>query len=223
MPQNALDTTNEEVTNRVFTVPNVISFIRLCFIPLFCVLLFQGLDLWATLVFAVAAATDWIDGTVARATHSVSRIGQFLDPLVDRLLMITGVICLFLVGRLPLWIILIVIIRDLYMLLGASYLLSRWHVRVAVIFAGKVATTFLYVGFTAILLNWPLIAGLGWVDVSWLPMFNGDLYSWGFWFAYLGVILALATTVHYTAKGVQGIAAQHKKEKEGKPLDLWEG
>lgn len=187
----------EEVSNRIFTVPNVISFIRLCLVPVFFVLLFNGFDLAATLLFAIAAGTDWVDGQIARRTHQVSRLGQLLDPAVDRILMISGVVGLFAVGRLPLWIILIVIARDLLLLGGGAYLLKRWHTRVAVIYPGKVATTLLFVGFAALLLNWPILQGLGMVDAAWLPGFNSEPYSWGIWFVYAGLLLALATTAYY--------------------------
>ena len=189
----------EEVSNRIFTVPNVISFIRLCLVPVFFVLLFNGFDLAATLLFAIAAGTDWVDGQIARRTHQVSRLGQLLDPAVDRILMISGVVGLFAVGRLPLWIILIVIARDLLLLGGGAYLLKRWHTRVAVIYPGKVATTLLFVGFAALLLNWPILQGLGMVDAAWLPGFNFEPYSWGIWFVYAGLLLALATTAYYVA------------------------
>lgn len=187
----------EEVSNRIFTVPNVISFIRLCLVPVFFVLLFNGFDLAATLLFAIAAGTDWVDGQIARRTHQVSRLGQLLDPAVDRILMISGVVGLFAVGRLPLWIILIVIARDLLLLGGGAYLLKRWHTRVAVIYPGKVATTLLFVGFAALLLNWPILQGLGMVDAAWLPGFNFEPYSWGIWFVYAGLLLALATSAYY--------------------------
>ena len=187
----------EEVSNRIFTVPNVISFIRLCLVPVFFVLLFNGFDLAATLLYAIAAGTDWVDGQIARRTHQVSRLGQLLDPAVDRILMISGVVGLFAVGRLPLWIILIVIVRDLLLLGGGAYLLKRWHTRVAVIYPGKVATTLLFVGFAALLLNWPILQGLGMVDAAWLPGFSSEPYSWGIWFVYAGLLLALATTAYY--------------------------
>lgn len=187
----------EEVSNRIFTVPNVISFIRLCLVPVFFVLLFNGFDLAATLLYAIAAGTDWVDGQIARRTHQVSRLGQLLDPAVDRILMISGVVGLFVVGRLPLWIILIVIARDLLLLGGGAYLLKRWHTRVAVIYPGKVATTLLFVGFAALLLNWPILQGLSMVDAAWLPGFNSEPYSWGIWFVYAGLLLALATTAYY--------------------------
>lgn len=203
-----------EVSNKIFTLPNLLSFIRLCMIPAFLILLLNGYNLIATIVFAVAASTDWIDGQVARRTNSVSKLGQLLDPFVDRFLMISGVVGLLLVGRLPVWIVLVVVLRDVFMLAGGSYLLTRWKVRVPVIYSGKVATTLLYIGFAGVLLNMPLFEGLGLVSVSWLPGFSYDVYSWGFWFVYAGLIMLIGTTTYYIIKGVQGMKAAQRSEQE---------
>lgn len=203
-----------EVSNKIFTLPNLLSFIRLCMVPAFLILLLNGYNLIATIVFAIAASTDWIDGQVARRTNSVSKLGQLLDPFVDRFLMISGVVGLLLVGRLPVWIVLVVVLRDVFMLAGGSYLLTRWKVRVPVIYAGKVATTLLYVGFAGVLLNMPLFEGLGLVSVSWLPGFSYDVYSWGFWFVYAGLIMLIGTTTYYVIKGFQGMKAAQRSEQE---------
>ena len=189
------------VTNKIFTVSNVITFIRLCMIPAYFVLLLNGYDLLATLLFAIAASTDFLDGQIARRTHTVSKLGQVLDPAVDRLLMVFGVVGLLVVGRLPLWIIVFVILRDAYLLGGGAYLMFRWKQRVPVIYLGKVATTFLFVGFAGLLLNFPQIPGTAVCDISWLPGFNAQPVSWGIWFVYVGLALATITTVIYTFKG----------------------
>lgn len=206
---------NEEVTDRIVTVPNVISFIRLCMIPVFFILLLSGYDIPATIVFAVAACTDFIDGQVARRTHSVSKLGQLLDPTVDRLLMIFGVVGLLVVGRLPLWIVVVVLVRDLLLLFGGLYLIKRWKTRVAVIFPGKVATTLLFIGFAGLLLNMPLIAGLGIINVDWLPGFNAMQVSWGIWFIYIGLILGLLTTVYYVLMGYRKMQKAQRLEAKG--------
>ena len=69
-----------QVSDKIFTVPNVISFIRLCLVPVFFVLLMNGYNLVATLLYALAAGTDWVDGQIARRTNQVSKLGQLLDP-----------------------------------------------------------------------------------------------------------------------------------------------
>ena len=186
-----------QVTDKIFTVPNVISFARLCLVPVYLYLLLGGNDVAACVLFAVAAGTDWVDGQIARRTNSVSKLGQLLDPAVDRILMIAGVLGVLLVGRLPLWIVLLVVVRDLFLGFGGLWLIRKWHIRVPVIYPGKFATTFLFVGFAGLLLNAPLFAGLGWVDVAWLPGFNHEMVCWSIWFVYAGLLLALGTTVYY--------------------------
>lgn len=205
----------DQVSDRIFTVPNLISFIRLCLVPVFLVLLLNGYDIMATFLYALAAGTDWIDGQIARRTNTVSRLGQLLDPAVDRILMIAGVCGLFLVGRLPLWIILVVLLRDLLLLVGGAVLLKRFHVRVAVIFPGKVATTFLFVGFAGLLLNWPLVPGLGLTDAAWLPGLNTLPCSWGIWFVYAGLVLALITTAYYIVVARRKVCATQNARSEG--------
>lgn len=195
----------EEVTHRIFTLANIVSFVRLLMVPAYLVLLLNGYDLAATLVFAVAAATDFLDGQIARRTHTVSRLGQLLDPAIDRILMITGVLGVFIVGRIPLWVIVVVVVRDLYLLIGGGILLSRFRIRVPVIYPGKFATTFLFVGFAGLLLNWPLVPGLGLTDAAWLPGFSDRMVSWGIWFIYAGLILSLGVTVYYSVAAARAL------------------
>ena len=212
--EGKLATEEEEVLDTIFTIPNLISTIRLCMVPCFIALLLTGYDILATILFAVAASTDWIDGQIARRTHTVSKLGQLLDPAVDRILMISGVVCLLIVGRLPAWIVILVLGRDLLLLIGGAYLLKKWRIRVAVIYPGKVATTFLFVGFAALLLNWPVLTGLGVVPFAWLPGLSSGPYSWGIWFVYAGLIVGLFTTVYYVATGARRLAAAMRASTE---------
>lgn len=206
----------ENVTNEIFTAANVVSLVRLCLVPVYLWLLLSGFNIAATLAFAAAAASDFIDGQLARRTHTVSRLGQILDPAVDRILMITGVLGVFLVGRIPLWVIAVVVLRDAYLLIGGGILLSRFHIRIPVVYPGKFATTFLFIGFAGLLLNWPLIPGLGWCDASWLPGFNFEQTSWGIWFIYAGLLLSLGVTVYYSIAAARALkSALAVKRSEG--------
>ncbi len=205
----------EEASDRILTVPNLISFIRLCLVPLYLVLLLRGFDLAATLLFALAASTDWVDGQIARRTHAVSKLGQLLDPAVDRVLMIAGVLGLFLVGRLPLWIIIVVVVRDLLLITGSVWLLRRYCVRIPVIYPGKIATTLLFVGFAGLLLNWPVVSGLDVTNAAWLPGFTAADVSWGIWFVYAGLVLAITTTVHYVCAALAKVREARTAEQRG--------
>lgn len=196
---------SEKVLDTIFTVPNLISFIRLCMAPVYLLLLSRGENAAAAILFGIAASTDFVDGQIARRTHTVSKLGQLLDPAVDRVLMITAVFGLMLVGRLPVWIVVVVLLRDLLLLIGGVFLLQRYNVRVAVIYPGKFATTFLFVGFAGLLLNVPQVAGLGVCDIAWLPGLNSLTWSWGIWLVYAGLFLGAFTTTYYVVKGFQGM------------------
>lgn len=197
----------QNASNKILTLPNLISLIRLCLIPLFFVVLYQGHNLAAALIFAIAAGTDWIDGHIARRTHTVSKVGQLLDPAVDRLLMISGVLGLLLMNRIPLWIVLFILIRDGLMLLGGAYLLRRYTIKIPVIYAGKVTTVLLLVGFVSLLLNWPLLPALDVWDVAWLPGFNGVDVSVGIWLVYSGLVLSFATALYYLYTALKKVKA----------------
>ena len=160
------------VSDRIFTVANVITFIRLCMAPVSLGFLLYGNDIAATVLFSITAITDFLDGQIARRTNTVSKLGQILDPAVDCVLMICGVVGLLAIGRLPAWVVIIVLIRDVFLLVGGSILLRTFNIRIPVVYTGKVATTFLFVGIAGLMLNMPLIAGLGLCDISWLPGFN---------------------------------------------------
>lgn len=187
----------EEVTDQIITAANIITFVRLCMVPVALGFLLTGNDIVATVLFALTAATDFVDGQVARRTHTVSRLGQLLDPAVDRLLMICAVVGLLAIGRLPAWIVVIVLARDAFLLIGGAWLLREHGIRVPVIYPGKVGTTFLFVGLAGLMLNTPLIDGLGWCDFSWLPGFNSVASSWGIWCIYIGLCIGVFTTIYY--------------------------
>ena len=129
--------------------------------------------------------------------------------------MISGVVGLLAVGRLPLWIVAVVLARDALLLFGGAFLLKRFHARVAVVYPGKVATTLLYIGFAGLLLNWPLVPGLGVLDAAWLPGWGADPCSWGIWFAYAGLVLSLATTAYYVRAGVGAMRLAGSQTKTG--------
>ena len=196
---------DDAVSNRILTVPNVITFVRLLMAPIALGLLLTENDIAAALLFGISAATDFVDGQIARRTNQVSRIGQLLDPAVDRVLMICGVVGLLAVNRLPVWVVIVVLARDVFLLWGGSFLLKNFKVRVPVVYSGKVATTLLFFGLFGLMINAPMVGGLGLCDVAWLPGFNGNPCSWGIWAVYLGLLISMFTTIYYIRAGAQGM------------------
>ena len=111
-----------------WTIPNAIGFLRLSLIPVFLVLALDsgdGRDTTATVIFAVVAWSDQLDGMVARITGQYSRLGALLDPLTDRLLVISGAIVAWEFELLPRWALLVLAAREAFMLLLTQIALRR--------------------------------------------------------------------------------------------------
>jgi len=131
----------DRASNRILTVPNLISFLRIATIPLFFALIVdEDTTRSGLIVFAVVAATDWVDGVVARATGQVSELGKVLDPVADRLAISAGLIALVIRGAFPLWAALPIVVRDVAILGAGIVLLIARDVRIEVRYLGKVAT-----------------------------------------------------------------------------------
>ena len=117
-----------EETNRIATVPNLLSFLRLALIPAMVWLLLgetQAAQAWGIILLLALVATDWIDGWVARRYNQVSKLGKVLDPTADRLVIAAGLISLMIADLFPLWAGLLVLGRDLVVMSMAGYMLSK--------------------------------------------------------------------------------------------------
>lgn len=172
----------------VYTVANVITVLRLILIPIFFTAILSDRphsDTAAFILFVLAASTDWLDGMIARRTGTVTQLGKALDPLVDRLLIASGVLGLYVKDRLPLWIVLLLILRDVYLLYGA-WVLEKHHRRLAVTYTGKVTTAVLLSGFSLLILYWPVVS------------LGGRTFALGELVVYAGVVLSVITAVQYT-------------------------
>lgn len=120
---------------------NALTALRIVLAPVFLVLYVDGARLRALAAFAAAAATDVLDGLVARALQQRTRLGAFLDPAADKLLAACALVALAATGRLPVWLPALVVSRDLAQLLAAAYLRSTRHaVPIAPTRIGKYAT-----------------------------------------------------------------------------------
>jgi cardiolipin synthase (CMP-forming) len=169
-------------------IPNILTLLRFAAVPVFAVLFVSahnGAALGAGLFFAGAAATDQLDGWLARRWHVESRFGRIADPLADRIMISVAAILLWRDGRLPWLGALVVIGRDLLLVTGFQVLAPR-GVSIPVSRVGKLGTWLLYAGLTALIVTdkgttWPL---------------------WLFW---LGVGMAVAAAAQYIRAARQAI------------------
>ena len=145
--------TTDAVSDRVLTVPNVLSALRLVGVPVFLWLLFSHQDVWAFVVLALSGISDYLDGKIARRFHLVSRLGQLLDPIADRLYVLTTLIALALRDIIPLWLLVVLVARDLFMGVVMLLLKRVGQTGLPVHFVGKAATFNLLYAFPILLLS----------------------------------------------------------------------
>jgi cardiolipin synthase len=170
--------------DRVLTVPNALSVVRLLLIPVFVYLLLST-DLygWAVAILMFSGASDWLDGKIARSfEHQGSRLGELLDPAVDRLYMVVVPVSFGVAGIVPWWIIAVLIVRDLSLAAMLPVLRTRGLSALPVTYIGKAATFALMSAFPLILLGqwdalWAHVIGAcGWGFLIW----GVGMYLWAF-------------------------------------------
>lgn len=174
-------------TTRVLTLPNLLSFLRLLGVPLFLwLLLVRENDIWAVVVLAVGGASDWFDGYLARKWKQRSRLGQILDPAADRLYILATLIGFVTRDIVPLWLLIVLVTRDVLLALMLPALRSRGFISLPVHFLGKAATFLLLYAFPLVLLGagdepWQLaFRVIGWALVIW-----GSILYWSAGVLYL--------------------------------------
>lgn len=151
MGENATRGAEAPTSDRVLTIPNLLSFARIALIPVFVWLIVDRETTFVGLVlFGVVVATDWVDGAIARATGQVSELGKVLDPVADRLAIAAGLVALVIRDAFPLWAALMIVVRDGLILLAAGLVLAVRRLRLEVRSMGKVATFTLMVAIGAI-------------------------------------------------------------------------
>lgn len=171
---------------RPFTLPNLVTVIRLALIPVFLVLVLgtdDGRSLTATAVFAVAAGSDFLDGVLARSTGQYSRLGSLLDPLVDRLLVISAVVVSWHFDLLPRWGLAVLVVREVVIVSIALFGLAR-GLSLGVNWAGRLALTLVMFAFGGAML------------------FESPMTSWMF---IAGVVLSLFSLVEYVYSGIKTV------------------
>jgi CDP-diacylglycerol--glycerol-3-phosphate 3-phosphatidyltransferase len=201
----------------LLNLANIFSVMRLALVPfvIWFIIESSAQDLvidgwrWAALIcFVFAASTDFIDGQIARRTDTITEFGKLVDPLADRLLVISVLVTLMAVGFLPLWMGILIVSRDLLMLAGAPLVgINRQEVRdrLAVHWTGKAATAFLFgaICFFLILNTQPY-----WISDS-LPV------CWyGFVLFCIGVVFSYVSGFIYIFRGIDILRNLRQEEEE---------
>ena len=182
------------MSSSVISVPNALTFLRFLGIPLFIYLTLNlEADGWAILVLAIGGATDYFDGKLARALGQESKLGEILDPTIDRLYILATLIVLYMREAIPLWLIATLIARDAVLALVALALAAKGKAPLKVTFVGKAATFNLLYAFPFLLL-------------ALSDSTAGEIaFILGWAFAIWGVALYVATGVSYFLTALKAI------------------
>ena len=186
------------MNSSIITIPNALTFLRFCGIPLFIYLtLILHADAWAIAVLAVGGATDYFDGKLARAWGQTSRFGEIADPAIDRLY-ILAILIVFLIRQVvPIWLIAAITLRDLVLALLTLELKRRGHGVLKVTYLGKAATFNLMYAFPFLLLA-TMDSALGSIA-----------FVLGWSFAIWGVALYISTGLSYSREAISQIRGGH--------------
>lgn len=178
--------TVQDAGDRVLTIPNALSVLRLILVPVFIYLLVVEANAWAVGVLMFSGFSDWADGKIARLyANQSSRLGELLDPAVDRIYMVVVPVAMAFAGIVPWWLVATLIGRDVVLALTLPILRSRGLTALSVTYIGKAATFALMSGFPLVLLGqwdalWSrVILAIGWAFLGWglaMYLWSGVLY-----------------------------------------------
>ena len=161
--------------DRVLTVPNLVTLVRLLCVPAFLYLLF-GTEpprrAAAAYLLGVLGATDWVDGYVARHFNQVSSFGKVFDPTADRILLVTSIAAIIIDGAAPLWLVVAALVREVLVAGAALWLAAKGVRRIDVTWFGKAGTF-------ALMFSFPMFLGGNAPDMWWHETANALGYVFG--------------------------------------------
>lgn len=172
-------------------LPNKLTIFRCILIIPFVVLLLNGYNLIATVVFVIASLTDLLDGKIARKYNLVTNFGKFMDPLADKLLVCSALICLVEMNRLSAWIVCIIIARE-FIISGFRLIASDNGVVIAASYWGKFKTTFQMIMVIVLMLNFQ----------NQIMVIIGEVLIW------ISLALTVISLIDYIAKNIDVLKEQ---------------
>ena len=168
-------------------VPNMLTILRILLVPIIIYLVFQNKYLEAAAMLFVSGMTDMLDGMIARNFDAITNFGKLIDPLADKLTLLSMLVVLVAKGIIPNFVIVIVFIKEFIMVAGASFLFGK-KVVVSSKWYGKVTTTILYLAVGMSFLLKILVIPAPW---------NGYVLEFNNWLYYIGVALTVYSVIMY--------------------------
>ena len=190
--------------NPIWNIPNILTLLRIAAIPVLAVLLLsptKDAGFWAAALFSVASVTDWLDGYLARRMGIVTVFGKFLDPIADKLLVMAALIMILPFGRVPAWMVLVILGREI-IITGLRGIASTEGIVISASNLGKFKTIFQLVAIIGLLLHY---------DYHWLfsidhPYFYVNMHNVGMFYLWIATIITIWSGIDYLVKFLKVIA-----------------
>lgn len=188
----------------ILNAPNIVTLFRIACIPLMIVFLFSSTreaGFWAALVFAIASATDWLDGHLARRMGIVTVFGKFLDPIADKLIVTAALIMILPFNRVSAWMVFVILAREI-VITGLRSIASSEGIVIQASDLGKYKTIFQITAIIGLLLHY---------DYHWFfgvqhPLLLVNMHNAGMFFFWIAFVLTVWSGVDYLAKFIKVIA-----------------
>lgn len=135
----------------IFTIPNVLSIIRIILVAVFCIVYFRpGMLVVALVVLLLSGLSDLLDGYIARRFNQVSDLGKILDPIADKLFQFSTVVCFVISGAVPFWAVAVIFVKEIVMLTGALIYYNKSDVVIPAKWYGKLASSLYFLCFLTV-------------------------------------------------------------------------
>jgi len=188
----------------ILNLPNILTMARIAAIPLLAALLMspsQPAGFWAAAVFSLASVTDWLDGYLARRMNIVTIFGKFLDPIADKLIVMAALIMILPYGRVPAWMVLVILGREI-IITGLRGIASSEGIVIQASDLGKFKTIFQLVAIIGLLLHY---------NYYWLfgiehHLVHVNMHNVGMFFLWIATLLTVWSGVDYLARFIRIIA-----------------
>src|SRR5579863_4229057 len=194
LPTPATRPQRRTLAEDALNIPNLLTFARILAIPFFVWLLDTPTPkrgFWACIVFTLAAITDLLDGYLARKLGVVSVLGKFLDPLADKLIVMAALVWLVPMGRIPPWVVVLLLAREISVT-GLRSVAASEGVVISAGQEGKTKTALQMIGIVALVLGYPYRLTYGWLDLGMV-----DMVHVGRALVYLSLLFSFASAAQY--------------------------
>jgi CDP-diacylglycerol--glycerol-3-phosphate 3-phosphatidyltransferase len=182
----------------IWNLPNILTLLRIASIPVLVSILFspsRSAGLWAAVIFAIASITDWLDGYLARRMGIVTVFGKFLDPIADKLLVMTALIMILPYNRVPAWMVLVILGREI-IITGLRGHASMEGIVIPASNLGKFKTIFQIVAILGLLLHY----NYHWFFALDNPYLYVNMHNVGIFYLWIATIITIWSGVDYLVK-----------------------